>query len=122
ANSYNRDVFAVPGRLNNTYSEGCNHLVKTNKAALIQSADDIKYIMGWESVSSKHTPKQHKLFVNLSSEEEILLTLFKNNKEIGIDQLCIQSKLNISKVASALLNLEFEGIINSLPGKMYRLI
>jgi len=48
ANSYNRDVFAVPGRLGDTYSEGCNNLIKTNRAALIQSADDIKYIMGWE--------------------------------------------------------------------------
>ena len=48
ANSYNRDVFALPGRINDSFSEGCNMLIKSNRAALIQSVADIKYIMGWD--------------------------------------------------------------------------
>ena len=121
ANSYNRDVFAVPGRNNDKYSQGCNHLIKINKAALIQSADDIIYIMGWEEESKKTIPKQHKLFVKLEPNEEKIVKLLQENAESGIDWLCLNSQLPMSKVASLLLNLEFSGIVKSLPGKMYRL-
>jgi len=121
ANSYNRDVFAVPGNLNEKLSEGCNNLIKTNRAALLQSAEDIKYIMGWENEVHISAPKQRKLFVKLSQEEEILLNILKEKKEIDIDTLRFDSGLSMSKVAAALLNMEFEGIIISLPGKIYRL-
>ncbi len=121
ANSYNRDVFAVPGNLGEKLSEGCNNLIKTNKAALIQSADDLKYIMGWENEIKIATPKQKKLFVKLSKDEEILLNILKEKKEMDIDTLRFTSDLSMSKVAAALLNMEFEGIIISLPGKIYRL-
>ena len=122
ANSYNRDVFAVPGRLEDELSEGCNYLLKINKAALVQSADDIIYIMGWEKSDKKQIPKQGKLFVNFSEDEELLVKLLKENGESGIDWLCANANLNMSKLAAALLNLEFEGVVNSLPGKVYKLI
>lgn len=121
ANSYNRDVFAVPGRNNDKFSQGCNHLIKTNKAALIQSVEDLIYIMGWEEKSKKTIAKQQKLFVKLEPDEEKLVKLLQENGESGIDWLCLNSKLPMSKVASLLLNLEFSGIVISLPGKMYRL-
>ena len=80
ANSYNRDVFAVPGRLHDTFSEGCNHLVKTNKAVLIESAKDIEYLMGWEEKSSKQEKsRQRNLFTELNSEEKTLVD-FLNQK------------------------------------------
>ena len=122
ANSYNRDVFAVPGRNNDKYSQGCNHLIKTNKAALIQSVDDLIYIMGWEKKSKKAIPKQHKLFIKLEADEEKLVKLMQENGESAIDWLCLNSNLPMSKVASLLLNLEFSGLVKSLPGKMYRLV
>lgn len=122
ANSYNRDVFAVPGRLGDTYSEGCNHFIKTNKAMLVQTADDIKYIMGWQEKSQKKSAAQKKLFINLPPEEEKLHALLTKEGEMSMDALCASMEMPPSKVAAALLNLEFEGLVKSLPGKIYKLM
>lgn len=122
ANSYNRDVFAVPGRVSDGYSEGCNNLIKTNRAALVQKAEDIFYIMGWDNEPAKKTPIQQKLFLNLEPDEESIVSILQKHGECSIDRLCIESGISTGKVASGLLNLEFEGIIKSLPGKIYKLI
>jgi len=119
ANSYDRDVFAFPGMVTDKYSEGCNFLIKTNRAALIQSGKDISYVMGWES-NSKKTPKQQKLFVELDSEEKMIVEILRENEACSIDYIVLQSKLSTSKIASLLLNLEFKGIVKNLPGKMYK--
>lgn len=118
ANSYNRDVFAIPGRTDDEMSQGCNLLIKTNRAALAESGKDIGYIMGWDDKPAKKRA-QSQLFVDLSDDEKILLDLIRESTEIGIDQLVIKSGLPSSKIAAALLNLEFEGIVKSLPGKQY---
>ncbi len=122
ANSYNRDVFAVPGKLTDSFSEGCNHLIKTNKAALIQSADDLLYIMGWEINKKQKKTAQRQLFIELKPEEQIIYDLMSQKPSSSIDELCINSKLNVSKIAEALLNLELEGIIKAMPGKVYKLV
>lgn len=122
ANSYNRDVFAVPGRLNDTYSQGCNNLIKTNRAALIESARDIEYIMGWDIKAEKNKAKQRKLFVEFSEEEEILVNVLKKNGTMGIDELILETRMGGTKIASVLLNLEFEGVVKCLPGKAYCLL
>ncbi len=119
ANSYNRDVFALPGKVIDKYSEGCNYLIKINKANLIQSADDIAYIMGWDNKVLKQI-KQPELFRALSSEEQILMKLLTELGTVSIDKLIIRSELNPSKVAAALLNMEFNGWVQSLPGKQYK--
>ncbi len=119
ANSYDRDVFAFPGKISDKYSEGCNFLIKTNKAALIQSGKDISYIMQWES-QSKKPPKQHKLFAELDSEEKIIIEIVQKGVTCSIDYIVLQSKLSNSKIASILLNLEFKGFVKNLPGKMYK--
>ncbi len=120
ANSYNRDVFSVPGRVGDTFSAGCNYLIKTNRAHLIQSAADIKYIMGWDE-DKKPVPVQKKLMIHLSPEEQKIVDLLSQTEEASIDRLCSASGLTPTKVAGALLNLEFESIIKCLPGKMYKL-
>ncbi len=122
ANSYNRDVFAVPGRVSDPFSDGPNYLVRTNRAALIQKADDIEYLMGWkETLALKH-PTQRKIFIELTIEEEKIVTLLQEKGPLGIDEISIRAENTMSKVAAALLNLEFEGIIKCLPGKMYALL
>lgn len=117
-NSYNRDVFAVPGRIGDDYSRGCHFLIKTNRAALVESGNDIAYMMGWEDIIVEKK-SQKELFVNLSDEEKLIMKTILENEELAIDQITIKTKLSTSKVAASLLNLEFEGLVKSLPGKLY---
>jgi len=121
ANDYNRDVFALPGRLNDSQSEGCNNLIKSHKAALIQSVKDIEYIMGWKA-EKQSIPNQTQMFVELTAEQKIVTGLMSKNKKIAIDELSLQAELSMSKTASMLLELEFEGVVKVLPGKMYQLV
>lgn len=121
ANSYNRDVFSVPGNIGNYYSEGCNFLIKTNRASLVQSAHDIKYIMNWGEIQ-KPQAVQKKLMIELTPEQERIIEILKQNGETGIDKLCHESSLSPAIVANALLTLEFEGIVKALPGKMFKLL
>jgi DNA processing protein len=121
ANSYNRDVFSVPGRIGDTWSEGCNALIKTNKAHLVQAPEDIAYIMGWDA-SRKTNPKmQRQLFIELSPDEEKIVNVLRNVETIGIDDVGFNTGLPVSKVSSTLLNLEFQGLVKVLPGKVYKL-
>ncbi len=121
ANSYNRDVFAVPGRITDPYSEGTNWLIRTNKAALIQSPEDIILMMGWEDEKKPGYPIQRRIFVEMTQDEQIVTDVLGKAGRTGIDELTIQANLSASRVAAALLNLEFEGVVQCLPGKIYAL-
>ncbi|PTN07939.1 DNA-processing protein DprA [Mangrovibacterium marinum] len=120
AGSYNRDVFAVPGRIADPFSQGCNELIQQNKACLIQSLSDLEYFMGWEKSKAKSSHIQKQLFVELTTDEQQLLNSL-TNEPVYIDQLCQKVNMPMGKVSSLLLNLEFNGLVLSLPGKMYRL-
>lgn len=119
ANSYNRDVYAFPGRTTDASSEGCNFLIKTNRAALINHAKDLVYYLGWDEVKSQKT-KQTQLLIGLSAEEQKIVDLLQGSA-IRIDELAIQSEISQSKLAMHLLSLEMQGILISLPGKLYKL-
>jgi DNA processing protein len=119
ANSYNRDVFAVPGRAGDEYSEGCNYLIRTNRAALIENGSNLTYYMGWEKVEKK-MPGQPKLFVGLNEEEQRIYDCILVAQEIGIDKIAITTGIRPSRVASTLIKLEFEGLVRPMPGKLYR--
>jgi len=121
ANGYNRDVFALPGRLSDSQSEGCNQLIKTNKAVLIQSAKDIEYIMNWK-IDEKTKSTQLPLFNTLSDDQQSIVNLLTTNERMSIDKIALTVKNPMSKTASLLLDLEFNGIVKSLPGKIYKLI
>lgn len=120
ANSYNRDVFAVPGKIGDKYSEGCNWLIKTHKAALLQSGADIKYIMGWDSDKKNPKGQQPKLFEELTDTEQTIMAYLKEQESAAIDNISLSTKLPASKTAEALLSLEFKGLIKVLPGKMFK--
>ena len=121
ANSYSRDVFAFPGRVDDICSEGCNMIIKNNKAALIQSAADLVFALGWENEENRKAPQQKKLFIELNVTEECLVNIIRAKETITIDDLCLVSKLPMSKVSATLLTLEFSGVVKSLPGKIYRM-
>ncbi len=122
ANSYNRDVFAVPGRVSDEYSVGCNNLIKSNKAAMLTSINDLEYILGWEAIQPEKTDIQGSLFANLNEEEKLIADILKTEDEIPIDKICLKSNMPTSKVSPILLNLEFMGVVKTLPGKIYKLI
>jgi DNA processing protein len=121
-NSYNKDVFAIPGRTNDTKSEGCNYLIKNNKAALINSADDFLEMMNWKPTPKTSAKKQRELFIELSPDEKIVVNILQQQEAIQIDELYFKSGLSSSAVATALLMLEMQNVIISLPGKVYKLV
>lgn len=118
ANDYNKDVFAVPGKPSDEFSRGCNALIKQNKAHLLEGVEDLANIMRWEKKETS-IAVQTSLFVDLSYEEQGIVDMIRNYKEIAVDSLSYHLKMTSSELAPMLLNLEFKGIIRSLPGKMY---
>ena len=120
ANSYNKDVFAFPGKTTDLKSEGCNALIRQNKALLITSADDLLELMNWKpnTVSPK---KQRTLFLELTADEKLIVDLLQQQESMPIDELYFKSGLSSSSAASALLTLEMQGVIVVLPGKIFKL-
>lgn len=121
ANDYNKDVFAFPGRAKDTHAAGGHHLIKTHRAALIEEAEDLAYIMGW-SAEKQGPGVQQQLFTELSADEKLVVDLLRRNEAASIDKLTYQSRMTGSCMAAVLLNLEFKGMIRSLPGKRYMLM
>ena len=120
ASSYNRDVFAFPGRAGDTYSKGCNQLIRNNGATLIEGINDLEYFMGWEK-TDKVDAVQSSLFIDLNPEEQKIVDLLKAQGDLFIDQISAEIKLPVSRISAMLLNLEFKNIVLALPGKMYKL-
>lgn len=117
-NGYNKDVFAVPGKPGERSSQGCNHLIKTNQAHLLETAADLAYIMRWEETGSAGGIQQ-QLFVELDEQEQLIVNLLNENAELGFDALTFECRISQSEMAALLLGLEFKGVIRSLPGKRY---
>ncbi|MDN3588904.1 DNA-processing protein DprA [Pedobacter aquatilis] len=121
ANSYNKDVYAFPGRTNDVFSEGCNFLIKTNRAGLINNANDLIYYLGWDDeVKRKEIKNQISLQLNLTGNEQKVIDALQSN-QLAIDELAIHVNIQQSKLAIILLTLEMQGIIISMPGKVYKL-
>lgn len=122
ANSYNKDVFAIPGDINNKYSAGCNNLIKSHKANLLTSVKDIEYIMNWEVNIDQDDLHKELTPEDFADEEWKIIDVLKgSNSDLLLDDLSWKSQIPVNKLASFLLNLEFKGTIKSLPGKRYKL-
>jgi len=122
ANSYNRDVFAFPGKVGDPYSEGCHFLIKSNRAVLIESVADMEYMMNWSAAKSQPDAIQPCLFYDFNPDEKLIVDLLRNEGETAIDLICIKTTLPMNKVSPLLLNLEFAGIVKGLPGKVFKAI
>ncbi len=121
ANSYNREVFAVPGNTTSTYSKGCNQLIKQNKAALVETADDIEFLLGWKPNKNGQGTQTRINFDSFSVEEQSIVNYLREHGENMVDTIAIETGIPVSKTLSALLNLEFAGLVNSKPGKLFTL-
>lgn len=121
ANSYNRDVYAFPGRINDEFSEGCNFLIKTNRAALLNHAQDLVYYLAWDNEQVKKTEnKQIQLALELSTDERRIAEALQE-QAMGVDELALATRLSQSALAMLLLTLEMKGVLVSMPGKIYKL-
>ncbi len=122
ASGYNKDVFAIPGKVIDTKSEGCNYLIRNNKASLITCANDVLEMMNWKSLDKKNKKKQRELFIELTPDEKIVIEILQQHETLSIDQLYLRSGLTSSAMAAALLMLEMQNVIFCMPGKVYKLL
>jgi DNA processing protein len=122
ANSYNRDVFAVPGRTTDLQSMGCNNLIKQQKAHMLSTPLDVPYILNWELEDNKKPAIQKQLFVEMDDTEKTIYNYLKENEKQQLDIIAIECSMPIFKAASVLLNMELKGIIRPLPGKLFEVI
>ena len=122
ANSYNREVFAVPGRAQDKYSSGCNNLIKQQKANIITSAADLIYLLNWELEQKETKPIQKQLFIELDEVEKAIYSYLQKEGKQLLDSIALDCKLPIFKVSSTLLNMEMKGVIRPLPGKLFEVI
>lgn len=121
AHSYDREVFAVPGRATDSQSRGCNNLIKQQKAQVLTNAADIIYMLDWELKEAKK-PKQTQLFVELNEEEKIIFRFLKEKDKELLDIIALECNIPAYKAASILMNMELKGVIRPLPGKLFQLV
>lgn len=123
AHSYDRPVFAIPGNLYHSHSEGCNQLIRSMKAGIYTSFQDVVNELGWQNEADTRSRNSNQNYLGLKGEEKkVVDTLLKNGRQLHIDQLSWQAQIPLSQLAGVLLRLEFSGFVKSLPGKEYALI
>ena len=124
ANGYNREVMCVPGRIHDPQSAGCHHLVKQHKAALLTGADDLLALMGWQEKKNvaAQPASPPALFLELTTEEQLIMSLFREKPQLHLEELYLQTRLSGSQVANAVFNLEMQSVLRSLPGQLYELV
>ncbi len=116
ASGYHRKVFALPGRYNDKYSEGCNALIRTGRAKAILSIDSLVEELGFKKRKIKK-----KQTVDLTSDELNIVRILHESSKVGLDNISTKSQLSISSCSALLFNLEMKGVVRSLPGKSYEL-
>lgn len=121
ANSYDRDVFAVPGRTTDLYSKGCNNLIKNNRAFLLNSADEIVKMLNWD-IPKKTKAIQKQLFVELNEKEQKIYDFLHKKGAQVLDVISLECNIPIFQLSSVLLQMELKGVTKPLPGKMFELI
>ena len=118
--SYSRDVMALPGRMDDPWSAGCNALIKYNKASLVENAADVCRVMGWKIKPEGRRNITPPLFPVLEADEDKLFTVLRDKGPLHVDELTLLSGLTQGETAINLLNLELKGLVSTLPGKVYR--
>ncbi|MDI1317619.1 DNA-processing protein DprA [Flavobacterium sp.] len=124
ANDYNRDVFAVPGRTTDKFSQGCINLIKTQRANLMTSAADLVYILNWEIASENRNDNavQKQLFVVLDTDEQKVYDYLQKNGKQLLDIIALECDFPIFRISTLLLNMELKGVIRPLPGKLFEAV
>lgn len=121
---YHRDCFAVPGRVSDAASIGCNQLIRDSKAALIQSAEDFVRAMGWMPAAQSEKPEavQRDLFPELTEEESNVVGILSRQGDLHINTLVVEANLPVNRMTALLFELEMKGVVKALVGGVYRLL
>lgn len=126
ASSYHRDIFAFPGRTQDRYSQGCNRLIRDNKAALLQDAEDFVKAMGWPAAGAEgkmaQQTVQRELFPDLGPEEQLVVNTLSKAESMQINRIAVETGLPVHKLSCFLFNLEMKGIVRLTGGGTYRLL
>ncbi|HEU4497031.1 MAG TPA: DNA-processing protein DprA [Flavobacterium sp.] len=122
AADYSRDVFAFPGRATDKYSQGCNNLIKAQKANLITSAADLVYLLNWDLNAEKIRPVQKQLFIELEADEQKIYDYLQNRGKELLDIIALECGFPVYRISSILLNMELKGAIRPLPGKLFEAV
>lgn len=122
AGSYHREVFALPGRVQDTYSKGCNGLIKQQKAHMLTSAADLVYILGWDLEAKPPPAVQKQLFVELDATERAIYSFLQEQGKQLLDSIAMECKVPVFQVSSTLLTMEMKGVVRPLPGKLFEAI
>ncbi|PSR57491.1 DNA-protecting protein DprA [Adhaeribacter arboris] len=126
AHSYHKDVMAVPGNIDASVSEGCNFLIKTNKAAIYTGYQDLEELLNWDNALAAPAVKPSKSLLyhpeEFEPEEWQIIQLLLTTKEELMDNISWKVQIPVSRLASVLLGLEFKGVVKSLPGKKFALV
>ena len=123
AGQYNKPLFAIPGRLRDRMSSGCNLLIRQNKATLLENADQLAYTMHWQLAEDETeiAAQQARLFQELTETEKQIIDILSENDESIFDVVLRQIEMSSGELSATLLNLEFQGLVKSLPGKRFAL-
>lgn len=122
ANSYNRDVFAVPGRTTDSQSVGCNNLIKHQKAHLLSTPLDVPYMLNWQLEDNEKPAVQKQLFVELDDNERIIYNFLEGQQKELLDVIALKCNMPTYKLAGILLTMELKGVVRPLPGKLFEII
>ena len=119
ADAYSRTIMAVPGRITDSRSEGTNHLIKTNVAQLVTSAEDIAKALGWEMAGAM-PEKMHFAPHEITPKERSVYNAIADNSDgLTLDKIADKTAMSVSEVSAILLNMELSGMVRQLPGKVY---
>jgi len=121
ANSYNRDVFAVPGKVGDLMSKGCNDLIQQNKAHLLQSAEDIVQMLNWDIEEKPKKQIQKQLFIDLTSDEQKIYDYLQKKGKQLLDLIALETQIPVFQLAPILLQMELKGVVKPLPGKVFEI-
>lgn len=122
AQEYNRDVFAFPGRTTDTYSEGCNNLIRSCRAGLVTCAEDILKAKGWATEEKSKANVQLELFPELTEEEQRVVDILREEERLSISHIQLAARLPFNRVNNILFALELKNLVRALPGGVYRLL
>ena len=126
AQSYDRSVFAFPGAVVMSCSEGCNNLIRDNVAALISNTDDFVRAMGWQDETKRKEALsdgiERNLFPDLSSEESKIVRQLQQTNDLQLNILSVKTGIPIGQLTALLFQLEMKGVIKPLAGGMYHLL